>query len=92
MVGRAARAHHRSQNVLRIPLVPERILAVENEKTLTGVSDKQEFEYKLSGGLPDGNIPALINHIRTFLGKEELIEFVRHALMVFCLADCSVNT
>ena len=28
----------------RIPLMSERIPEVENEKTLTGVSDKQEFE------------------------------------------------
>lgn len=41
--GRVCGSHHRGQNVLRIPLVPERIPAVENEKTLTRVSDKQEF-------------------------------------------------
>ena len=41
--GRVCESHHRGQNVLRIPLVPERIPAVENEKTLTRVSDKQEF-------------------------------------------------
>lgn len=45
----------------------------------------------LSRGLPDGNIPALINHVRTFLGKEELIELVRYTFVVFGLADCGVN-
>ena len=43
--GRVCESHHRGQNVLRIPLVPERIPAVENEKTLTRVSDKQEFSF-----------------------------------------------
>ena len=54
-------------------------------------TDKLEFEYKLSGGLPDGNIPALINHVRTFLGEKELIELVRYTFVVFGLADCGVN-
>ena len=41
---------------------------------------------------PNRNIPALVNHIRTLLGEEELIEFVRHTLVIFSLADCGVNT
>ena len=33
-------------------------------------SEQYEFENTLSGGLPDGYITALINHVRTFLGKD----------------------
>ena len=54
-------------------------------------TDKYEFEYTLSGGLPDGYIPALINHVRTFFGKEELIELVRHTLVIFRFADGSID-
>lgn len=32
-------------------------------------ANKYEFEYTLSGGLPDGYIPALVNHICTLFGK-----------------------
>ncbi len=53
--------------------------------------DKLEFEYKLSEGLPDGYISALINHIRAFLSEKELIELVRYTFVVFGLADCGVN-
>ena len=35
-------------------------------------------------------ISALINHIRTFLGKEKLVEFVCYTFMAFRLADCCV--
>ena len=57
-----------------------------------GGRDRQiRIEYTLSGGLPDGYIPALINHVRTFFGKEELIELVRHTLVIFRLADRSID-
>ena len=62
------------------------LLSGEVEET-----EQYEFEYTLSGGLPDCDIPALIDHVRAFLGKEELIEFVRHALVVFRLADRSID-
>ena len=62
------------------------LLLGEEEET-----DKSEFEYTLSRGLPDGYIPALINHVRTFFGKEELIELVRHTLMIFRLADRCID-
>ena len=54
-------------------------------------TEQYEFEYTLSGGLPDGHISALVDHVRTFLGKEELVEFVRHTLVIFRLADRGVN-
>ncbi len=62
------------------------LLSGEVEET-----EQYEFEYTLSGGLPDGHISALIDHVRTFLGKEELIELVRHTLVVFRLTDRSID-
>jgi hypothetical protein len=42
--------------------------------------------------LPYCDVPALVNHISTFICKEELIEFVRHTFVIFRLADSGIDT
>ena len=57
----------------------------------TNEADKFEFKRKFSIELPDGNIPAFIDHVRAFPGEEELIKPVCHTFVIFRLADSDID-